>query len=94
MMRSAARSASVTGDPSVLPSTFMARTVDGEDGGAGPDHQIGQRLDQRGGGLAIDHGRTCLIHERGSFAVRLPLPCAAPCWQHAAAQCIKPAEHA
>jgi len=66
MTRSAARSASVTGDPSALPSTFHGRTVDGKDGGAGPDHQIGQRLDQGGGGVAIDHGWKCLIHIRGS----------------------------
>ena len=31
------------------------RAVDRKDGGAGPDHQLGQRLDQRGRGIAIDH---------------------------------------
>ena len=30
-------------------------TVDGQDGGAGPDHQIGQGLHQRGRGSAVDH---------------------------------------
>ena len=32
------------------------RPVDGENGGAGPDHEIGQGLHQRGRGIAIDHG--------------------------------------
>ena len=42
------------------------RAVDGENSRAGPDHQFGQRLHQRGCGIAIDHRsrRTCLIHER------------------------------
>ena len=61
MMRSAARSASVTGDPSVLPSTFMAARLTARMARAGPDHEIGQRLDQRGGGVAIDQ-RTELPH--------------------------------
>ena len=52
MIRSAARSASVTGEPSVLPSTFIARAVDRKDCGAGPNHQFGQWLDQRGRGIA------------------------------------------
>ena len=51
-------------------------TVDGEDGSAGPDHDVGQRFDQRRGGIAVECGRTCLIHELGLFPVRpaLPLP--------------------
>ena len=52
--------------------------VDGQDGGAGPDHQIGQRLDQGGGGLAIDPVRNCLIHKRRSFAVRVPFAARPP----------------
>ena len=32
------------------------RPVDGENGGAGPDHEVGQGLHQRGRGIAIDHG--------------------------------------
>ncbi len=54
MMRSAARSASVTGEPSDLPSIFIADAVDGEDGVAGPDHEFRQRCHQRGRGLAVD----------------------------------------
>ena len=102
MMRSAARSASVTGDPSALPSIFMARAVDGENGGAGPDHEIGQGLHQRGRG---DRGRSLVPDERASFiggscscgssAIRLQPRARLPlCWQHARPQCIKPCKHA
>ena len=35
--------------------------VDGEDGGARPNHQIGQRLDQGGCGLVIDPGGVALF---------------------------------
>src|SRR6202022_2842522 len=46
-------------------------TIDGHDGRARPDHQIGQGVHQRGRGITIDRrsGRTCLIHWQASFAV-------------------------
>ena len=50
----------------ILAVNRSAMKVDGKDSGAGPDHQIGQRFDQAGGGVAIDHGGKCLIHMRGS----------------------------
>ena len=31
-------------------------TVDRQNSGAGADHEIGQALHQRGGGIAIEHG--------------------------------------
>src|SRR4029453_18210757 len=66
--------------------------VDRENGGAGPDHQIGQGFDQRSRGIAVDHRswRRCLIHERASYAVRVSANVPAPCWQPAHPQCIKP----
>ena len=49
-------------------------TVDGEDGRTRPNHDVGQRFDQRRGGIAVEW--TCLIHGLSLFAVRpaLPLP--------------------
>lgn len=47
-------------------------TVDGQNCGAGRHHQVGQRFDQGGSGLAIADKRMCLIHERRPFAVRPP----------------------
>ena len=63
--------------------------VDGEDGGAGPDHEVGQRLDQRGGGVAVESGGRASFMS-GLICCSSCLTIAALCWQHAAAQCIKP----
>ena len=63
-------------------------TVDGEDGRTRPDHDVGQRFDQRRGGIAVEW--TCLIHELKPICCSSCLTIAAPCWQQGAAQCIKP----
>ena len=77
------------------------RAVDGENGRAGPDHQVGQGFHQRSrfgtvdqgcGGTGVIH---LSIHRRihGGFhgPLNCPLSILALCWQRARPQCIKPA---
>ena len=89
MMLSAARSASVTGDPSALPSTFMAERLTARMAApAWVTMSVSGSISSvaaRGVGW-----RSCLIHELGTICCSSCLTIAAPCWQHAAAQCIKP----